>query len=102
MSNQNRKITYPKAGDQMVTSDEFNKLRSGILEEFYSESIFRKQKLSQAAFWFELDKDLANQYFRDERWFFGIKYLDEIKFIDHSVSTESTQTKTSIGFGKTK
>ena len=81
----------------MLSLETFNTYRDNIIKEFNTESIFFKKKLTQAAFWTIIDKDLANQYFRDERWFFNIKYKDEIKFIDHGVEE---LPKTGVGFGR--
>jgi len=77
----------------------FDDLREDIKKEFDSESIFFKRKMSQFAFWTVIDKDLANQYYRDEKWLFGIKYKDELKLIDHGTE-ELTSGKISVGFVK--
>ena len=54
-----------------------------------------KRKITQGFYWTSLDKDLANQVLRDERWFLGIKFWDAIKIIDHG----SGDTKVSgVGF----
>ena len=86
-------------GFQLATGKSFDDYRNLILENFKDENIFFKRKLSQGAFWTSIDKDLANQFFRDERWLFNMKYKDEIKLIDHGVEPIE---KSGIGFTKTK
>ena len=83
-------------GVQLKDTENFDDYRNHILDEQDKDTntLFRR-KLSQGAFWTSLDKDLANQYFRDEKWFFGWKYKDEIKLIDHGTAVES---KNGIGF----
>jgi hypothetical protein len=87
----------------IITKDleSFNNYRNELIDELNSESIWHKQRFTQGAFWTELDSNLANQYFRDERWFFGIKYFDELKFIDHGLNINN-KNNNNIGFGKTK
>ena len=86
-------------GFQMINGKSFDDYRNFILEEQQKDNTIFKRKLSQGAFWTALDKDLANQFFRDEKWFFNFKYKDEIKLIDHGVEPNE---KTGIGFTKTK
>ena len=57
-----------------------------------------KRKITQGFYWTSIDKDLANQVLRDERWFLGIKFWDAIKIIDHG----SGEVKSGVGFTKTK
>jgi hypothetical protein len=83
----------------MIDSKNFNEHRNILSEEFNTESIFYKRKITQGAFWTAIDKDLANQYFRDECWLFNIKYKDELKFIDHGIDINAP-TNSGIGFGK--
>lgn len=78
---------------------EFNKNRQDILEEFESSNLLFRRKFTQAAHWISLDKDLANQYFREEKWFCGWKYKDEIKIINHSADSING-TNLNIGFKK--
>jgi hypothetical protein len=62
----------------------FNSLCDSANNNFRRGSSIFKHRISQSVFWDKVEKDLADQFFRDERWLFGIKYADEIKFIDHS------------------
>ncbi len=86
-------------GKQTIDSQAFDDYRTGIVEEFHSENIFFKRKLTQGAFWTAIDKELANQYFRDERWLFNFKYKDELKFIDHGTNGSPV---TGVGFNINK
>lgn len=79
----------------------FDDYRNLLLEDYHKSNAFLKKKFSQGAYWTILDKDLANQYFRDEVWFMGVKIKDNIKFIDHG--SEEEKNKGGIGFNiKTK
>lgn len=83
-------------------------LRFGDIKEFgesrveYAEGFDKKswsafkRKITQGFYWTSIDKDLANQVLRDERWFCGIKFWDAIKLIDHGAEG----IKTGIGFTK--
>jgi hypothetical protein len=96
------KIKSNKSGVMPVVYDkfdEFNKFRQEIMDEFSSESLWHKQRLTQTAFWTKLDKDVAVQYFRDERWFFGLKYFDEIKLVDHGIDPKGDSDYNSKGVG---
>jgi hypothetical protein len=68
------------------TEKSFDDYRNFVIEEFLSESIFFKRKMTQGAFWVSMSNDLANQFFRDERWIFGCKFWDAFKLIDHGIS----------------
>lgn len=57
-----------------------------------------KRKITQGLYWTVIDKDLADQYIRDERWFFGIKFCDILKVIDHGA--EEIKNNDKIGFIK--
>lgn len=75
-----------EVGEKVVkTGESFDGYRRSILGEFESESIFFKKRLTQGLIWTSLDKDLANQYWREERWFYGVKYRDELRIVDHGV-----------------
>jgi hypothetical protein len=74
------------------TISDFNEFRDGVIKEFSTENIFFRRKLTQGAFWVSLENDLADQLFRDERWFFGVKYHDELKTIDHGHDRNEVRT----------
>ena len=69
-----------------ISEEEFNSYRNVIIEEFFKEKPFFKRKMTQGAFWVAFDQELASQFFRDERWLFGMKFWDATKFIDHGVN----------------
>jgi len=71
----------------LETSKEFNTSREECTRGFFSGISLFKRKLTQGLYWTSLDKDLANQFFRDERWFCGIKFWDAMKTIDHGGET---------------
>lgn len=75
----------------------FDDYRDAINNEFNSENIFKKVRVTQGLIWTNLDKDLANQYVREEYWIFGIKVRDNIKFIDHC-SEEEIKRGGRVGF----
>jgi hypothetical protein len=87
-------------GMQTINSKAFDDYRNIILSDFDSRKfrVFRR-KFTQGAYWTSLDKDLANQYFRDEVWFLGIQIKDNLKFIDHGFETND---KGGVGFIKSK
>ena len=87
---------YP-VGMQAKSSNNFDDYRNIISEEFTIGNVIFRKRFTQGAYWTSLEKDLANQYFRDETWLFGIKLKDAIKFIDHGVDTETSYLK-SVGF----
>ena len=66
-----------------INRKRFDNSRDNIVEEFGSTRVFTKRKLTQGAYWTAIDKDLADQYIRDEKWIFGMKVRDELKIIDH-------------------
>lgn len=84
----NKLEKFDIVGLETLNKKAFDDYRNGTILEFESSSIFLKRKMTQAAFWTALDKDLADQLFRDERWIFGIKYKDEIKTIDHGAEKD--------------
>ena len=92
-----KKVNNHIVGPQTQNKKAFDDYRNFMLDEFVTESVFRKRKLSQAAYWTALDKEIADQYFRDEVWIFGVKVKDEIKVIDHGF--EGINDKT-VGFKK--
>jgi hypothetical protein len=76
---------------------EFKDSRTEYIDKFSSNcSIFRR-KITQGLYWTSLDKDLANQVLRDERWFLGIKFWDALKLINHGADDAN---KNNIGFKK--
>lgn len=81
---------------QRISEKEFDSYRNIITSEFHSEKALRKKKLSQGLYWTSFDKDLANQYVREESWFLGIKIKDNIKLIDHG--GDNNDKKKSVGF----
>jgi len=88
-----------QVGNQNQSNKAFDEYRTAIVEEFMSQKLFSQKKITQGAFWTALDKDLAQQYIRDERWIFGLKYHDDLKLIDHGLEEVKPN---GIGFGKTK
>lgn len=74
----------------------FDSSRDNIVKEFISSSIFMRRKLTQGAYWTSIDKDLADQYIRDERWIFGMKVRDDLKIIDHWPGNDAVDKK--LGF----
>ncbi len=81
-----RKAEIHKVGPPNKGENEFNDYRNTIIKEFYNESPLFKRKMTQGAFWTAFDQELAIQFFRDERWLFGLKFWDAMKFIDHGIS----------------
>lgn len=89
-----KKMTELKFSD----SKEFDKSKDKCVEEFLSGKPTFKRKITQGLYWTAMDKDIANQYIRDERWLWGrIKFWDTIKVINHGVKEGKEST---IGFGK--
>jgi len=86
-----------KIGEQTVSENSFNEHRDFVISDFQGNRSLYKRKMSQGAFWTLLDKDLANQYFRDEKWLFGFKIRDEIKLIDHGTGNIISKE---VGFKK--
>jgi len=80
-----------------IISNTYDKLRDTIITEFNHSSVFKKQKLTQGLYWTDFDKDIANQYVREESWFLGIKISDILKLIDHSSGVTNSK-KDKIGF----
>jgi hypothetical protein len=81
----NECITKHTVGTYNEDEKSFNDYRNVITDEFLTQTIFFKRKMTQGAFWTAIDKDLANQFFRDERWFCGFKFWDAYKLIDHGI-----------------
>lgn len=75
----------------------FDEYRNVMHTEFTKSSVFRKTKLTQGLYWTDFDKDIANQYIREESWFFGIKVSDNLKLIEHSSGVVNNK-KDKIGF----
>ena len=78
-------------------SKAFDDYRNLVGDDFHIEKAVLKKKFTQGAYWTSLEKDLANQYFRDEVWIFGIKVKDALKFIDHGFEPIE---KSGLGFTK--
>lgn len=93
MSKRQNNVAY------VACSKGFDDYRNNVITEFDSESIFFKSRMTQGLFWTSLDKDLANQMVREERWIFGMKYKDVLKLIDHGNEGEIFNTK-GVGFKK--
>jgi len=83
-------------GVQALSSKDFDDQRNTIVDSFATTSPFYKRKLTQSLYWTSLDKDLANQFWRDERWLFGVKFWDIIKLIDHG--SDDLKDAKGIGF----
>ena len=77
MSSRERKIL------KFEDKEGFNISREECVTLFHSGGSMFKRKITQGLYWTDLDKDLANQFFRDERWFLGVKFWDGLKTIDH-------------------
>ncbi len=76
----------------------FDDYRNGINKEFLSKKPFRRNRITQGLCWTDLDKDLANQYIREEAWLFGWKFRDNLKLIDHIAEIEDITKTRKIGF----
>jgi hypothetical protein len=76
-------------------SKEFDDSRKECVEGFVHGISMFKRKITQGLFWTAIDKDLANQYMRDERWLCGIKFWDAMKVIDHGTKSNK---ETGLGF----
>jgi len=61
----------------------FNDSRRDCVIKFQSENSLFRRLITQGFYWTSIDKDLANQFIRDERWFLGMKFWDSMKIIDH-------------------
>ena len=64
-------------------SKEFDDSCNLCIEKFSKGSSMFKRKITQGLYWTALDRDLANQFLRDERWLWGMKFWDTVKIIDH-------------------
>jgi hypothetical protein len=84
-------------GLQVINMKDFDDYRNVLVERFNKKTPLFKRKLTQSLYWTSLDKDLANQFYRDERWFCGFKYCDTVKLIDHGAEGMSTK---GIGYGR--
>lgn len=93
-----KKAEIHRVGPPNVGEKEFNEYRNNIIKELYGESSIFKRKMTQGAYWTSYDKDLAIQFFRDERWLLGIKFWDATKFIDHGINDSEVSTKKKPGF----
>lgn len=87
-----------KIATQKINSKAFDDYRDFINQEFLTETVFKKKRLTQGLFWTDFDKDLANQYIREEVWIFGIKIADSIKLIDHCTENNDGKKNVKIGF----
>ena len=90
-----------KRPDELRYEDvgEFDSSRKEQLNLFTSGAGVFKRKITQGLYWTVIDKDLADQYLRDERWFLGVKFCDILKVIDHGAEEIKNDNK-SIGFTK--
>jgi hypothetical protein len=82
---------------QMMNKKSFDDYRDVIQEDFDTWKTGLRQRSTQGVFWVSSDKDLANQFIREERWFFGFKIKDALKLIDHNVKDDVTDNK-KIGY----
>jgi len=85
-----------KTQDLKINEKEFDEYRENINSEFLSGTPMRRNKITQGLFWTDIDKDLANQYVREEAWFFGWKFRDNLKLIDHCAKDTGRVSK--MGF----
>lgn len=76
----------------------FNDSRIECTRRFKGNFSMFKRKITQSMYWSASDKDLANQLMRDEKWFFGMKFWDTLKLVDHGFG----DIKDGIGFRKSK
>lgn len=76
-------------------TDSFNNSRRDCIIKFYSGTSMFRRMITQGFYWTAIDKDLANQFIRDERWFLGVKFWDAMKIIDHGSEEIS---KKGVGF----
>lgn len=86
-----------KIEKQRINEKAFDDYRDILNQEFLSEKPFRRNRVTQGLFWTDLEKDLANQYVREEAWIFGWKYRDNLKLVDHCADNEDNKTSR-IGF----
>jgi len=77
-----------KRGDFIANKQECTRL-------FLSGHSLLRRRITQGFYWTQIDKDLADQFIRDERWILGIKVLDAFKVIDHDADDSAS---TGIGF----
>ena len=82
---------------QKISEKIFDDYRNKISEEFASEKMLYKHKLTQGLYWSDFDNNLANQFVREEAWLLGIKVKDNVKFIDHCFNADEMNKK-KIGF----
>jgi hypothetical protein len=82
---------------QMMNKKAFDDYRDVIQEEFISKGAIHKKRLTQGVYWVSSEKDLANQYVREEKWFFGIKMKDDLKLVDHNIR-DDLETVKKVGF----
>ena len=87
----NEHIKKHLVGPPNENEKSFNDYRNIVIEEFLSESLFFKRKMTQGAFWTFIEKDVANQFFRDERWICGFKFWDAFKLIDHGIDKNNLE-----------
>lgn len=88
-------------GLPLLSPKSFDDYRNFIVDELNSQNILFKKKISQGIYWASLDKDIANQYVREEKWIFGLKYKDELKLIDHGfLNDEDIKLNRNVGFKK--
>jgi hypothetical protein len=95
-----KKLSNSMMGLQALSSKEFDDSRNILVERFTGSLGVYKRRLTQSLYWTSLDKDLANQYWRDERWLFGVKICDIVKLIDHGSQEENDKFNKIIGFKK--
>lgn len=83
-----------------IKTDEelFNDSVKIVGDSFKTSCPFKKKKITQGLFWSNLDKDIADQFIREEAWLFGIKFIDNIKFINHYVDYSDKDKNSKIGF----
>lgn len=84
---------------QMMNKKSFDDYRDAVQEEFFSIGAISKKRVTQGVYWISSEKDLANQYVREEKWFFGIKMKDDLRLVDHNIKEDLEIIKNAkVGF----
>jgi hypothetical protein len=83
---------------QMMNKKSFDDYRDVIQEDFSTWKTGFRQKSSQGVFWISSDKDLANQFVRNEVWLFGFKIKDSLRLIDHNIKEDNIDSGKKIGY----
>jgi hypothetical protein len=95
--------TASKVEVRLTDSQKYEIRRENCLERFIvGKSIF-KRKITQGLYWALIEKDIADQFTRDERWFMGVKFWDAMKTIGHGIKSSRGSRdykNTTIGFNQ--